>query len=146
MARRPPAESSLALTAKLQLVQLGLDPPTATLLRQKLAPLQVALQEALCDDLSSSTLRRSGAIQLVAFFYRLGQADVARSTFLNARTEILRRRARTIKFEGDISLYIGELAVVSFMGVKNTTDWFTAAFRENGMASCASPLNLPSTK
>ena len=48
---------------------------------------------------------------------------------------MLRKRVRTIKFEGDISLYVNELAVVSFMGVKHTSDWYLPAFKESGMAS-----------
>jgi hypothetical protein len=114
---------------------LSSDPPTALILRQKLAPLQTSLLACLCYDLSSPTLRKSTLSHLVQLFIRLEQPDLARATFLKARTEVMRKRVRTIKFEGDIPLYVNELAVVSFMGVKHTSDWYLAGFKESGMAS-----------
>lgn len=111
------------------------DPPTALILRQKLAPLQTSLLACLCYDLSSPTLRKTTLTHLVQLFTRLEQPDLARATFLKARTEVMRKRVRTIKFEGDIPLYVNELAVVSFMGVKHTSDWYLAGFKESGMAS-----------
>lgn len=66
---------------------------------------------------------------------RLGEADRARETFLSGRADVVRKRARQIKFEGDVSLYISELAMVCFTLVKNTCEWYMAAFRDNAMAS-----------
>jgi hypothetical protein len=48
---------------------------------------------------------------------------------------VLKKRVRTIKFEGDIGGYVNELAIVTFMGVKNTSDWFQAGFKEHVMIS-----------
>ncbi|KAL7414262.1 hypothetical protein BDY24DRAFT_414477 [Mrakia frigida] len=127
---------SLVEKAKTRLQPLLLsDPPTALLLRQKLLPLQTSLLASLCYELSSPTLRKHSLAHLVSLFYRLDQPDLAQTTFLKARSEVLRKRVRTIKFEGDISLYVNELAVVSFMGVKHTSDWYLPAFKESGMAS-----------
>jgi hypothetical protein len=42
---------------------------------------------------------------------------------------------RQITFEGDIAFYIGQLAQVCFTGIKNTCEWYMAAFKENRMAS-----------
>lgn len=47
----------------------------------------------------------------------------------------MRKRARQIKFEGDISMYISELAMVCFTLIKNTCEWYMAAFKDNRMAS-----------
>lgn len=55
----------------------------------------------------------------------------------------MRKRVRQIKFEGDVSLYISELAMVSFTLVKNTCEWYMAAFKDNRMASGQSPLPIP---
>ena len=52
----------------------------------------------------------------------------------------MRKRARQIKFEGDISMYISELAMVCFTLIKNTCEWYMAAFKDNRMASGWSTL------
>jgi exocyst complex component 8 len=33
-------------------------------------------------------------------------------------------------------MYIGDLAIVVFTGIKHTADWFLASFKENEVASC----------
>ncbi|CAJ0746793.1 1694_t:CDS:2, partial [Entrophospora sp. SA101] len=40
-----------------------------------------------------------------------------------------------LKFEGDIPQYINELSLVYFTLIKNTCDWYNAAFRDMRMAS-----------
>lgn len=47
----------------------------------------------------------------------------------------MRKRARQIKFEGDISMFISELAMVTFTLIKNTCEWYMAAYKDNSMAS-----------
>jgi hypothetical protein len=41
-----------------------------------------------------------------------------------------------IRFEGAIELYINDLAIVIFTGIKHTADWFLASFNDNNAASC----------
>jgi hypothetical protein len=43
---------------------------------------------------------------------------------------------RAIRFEGHIGMYIGDLSMVVFTGIKHTADWFLASFKENEVASC----------
>jgi hypothetical protein len=45
------------------------------------------------------------------------------------------KRVRAIKFEGDISIYVSELAIVCFTVIRHTSDWFMTAFKETKMAS-----------
>lgn len=40
-----------------------------------------------------------------------------------------------IRFEGDTSLYVSELALVHFTLIKNTSEWYVSAFKDNKMAS-----------
>lgn len=40
-----------------------------------------------------------------------------------------------ITFEGSIGVYIADLAIVVFTGIKHTADWFLASFKENEVAS-----------
>jgi hypothetical protein len=82
-------------------------------------------------------------VRTTASLLRLGQAERARETFLSGRGTLVRKRVRQIKFEGDVSLYISELAMVSFTLVKNTCEWYMAAFKDNRMASGQSPLPIP---
>lgn len=42
---------------------------------------------------------------------------------------------RAIRFEGHIGMYINDLAMVVFTGVKHTADWFLASFKDNEVAS-----------
>lgn len=37
-----------------------------------------------------------------------------------------------------MGVYVGDLAVVCFTGIKHTADWFLASFKENEVASCMS--------
>lgn len=109
------------------------------LFRPKLDQRQAELVSSLLHDLSSPSIRKSGVVATAAWLLRLGPtaADQARETFLDMRGKLVRRRGRGIKFEGDISLWVGELAMVVFTLVKNTCEWYVTAFRDNRMASGA---------
>lgn len=101
----------------------------------RLAQLTPKLVSQICYDLSSPNIRKTSTVHLVQLLSRLQQSDKARATFLEARHELLMKRVRSIKFEGDISSYISELAVVYFTVIKHTCEWFMAAFQEARMAS-----------
>jgi len=81
--------------------------------------------------------RKTAVTQISALLLRLGAGPAARATFLNTRGDLLRKRIRLIRFEGDVTLYISDLAIVVFTGVKNTADWYLASFKEPENASCA---------
>jgi hypothetical protein len=83
-----------------------------------------------------SSNRKSTVVQLISLLIRLNAGPVARTTFLAARTEITHRYIRAIRFEGHIGMYIADLSMVIFTGIKHTADWFLASFRENEVASC----------
>jgi hypothetical protein len=93
------------------------------------------LVTSLLQDLSDHSIRKSGVVRTTSCLLRLNQGERARETFLKGRGTLVRKRARQIKFEGDISMYISELAMVSFTLVKNTCEWYMAAFKDNRMAS-----------
>lgn len=50
----------------------------------------------------------------------------------------MRKLVRAIRFEGHIGMYINDLAMVVFTGIKHTADWFLASFKENEVASSKS--------
>jgi aminoglycoside N3'-acetyltransferase len=90
---------------------------------------------SIAYDLSSSEIRKTQAVHLVSLLSRLDQVDLARETFLKARREVMLKRVRAIKAEGDISIYISELSIVCFTIIRHTSDWYMTAFKENRMAS-----------
>ncbi|BGP38482.1 exocyst complex component exo84 [Rhodotorula kratochvilovae] len=117
------------------LPQIAGDAHASQLFRAKLDQRTVELVSALLHDLSDHAIRKSGVVRTTSWLLRLGQGERARETFLTARGRLVRKRARQIKFEGDISMYISELAMVCFTLIKNTCEWYMAAFKDNRMAS-----------
>ncbi|GAA5851476.1 hypothetical protein JCM9279_001081 [Rhodotorula babjevae] len=120
---------------KAILPQIAGDAHASQLFRAKLDQRTAELVSALLHDLSDAAIRKSGVVRTTTWLLRLGQGERARETFLSARGRLVRRRARQIKFEGDISMYISELAMVCFTLIKNTCEWYMAAFKDNRMAS-----------
>jgi hypothetical protein len=104
----------------------------------KLAALSASLVSSLLHALADSTLRKAGVVALTLYLIQLGQANAARDAFLQARGELVRKRARMIAFEGEIAHYVTELAIVIFTCIKHTAEWYLASFKENDMASGAS--------
>lgn len=106
------------------------------MLSAKLTPLKSSLISALLQSLSTPSNRKSTVVRLISLLVRLNAGAAARSTFLSSRTEVMRKRVRMITFEGHIGMYISDLAIVVFTGIKHTADWFLASFKENEVASC----------
>ncbi|QRV80374.1 exocyst complex component EXO84 [Ceratobasidium sp. AG-Ba] len=106
-------------------------------LSSKLNPLSEQLIGDLLGAIADPAQRRSSTIKLVAYIVRLGPDALvrARDTFLNARAALMRKRVRSIRFEGDARSYIKELALVVFTSVKHTADWYLASFKDLEMAS-----------
>jgi hypothetical protein len=93
------------------------------------------LVDSISHDLSSPTLKKSAVVRNVGYLLRLDRGEQAREVFLQSRSTLLKKRSRQIKFEGDVSLYISELALVHFTLIKNTSEWYMSAFKDNRMAS-----------
>ncbi|OAX31585.1 hypothetical protein K503DRAFT_658925, partial [Rhizopogon vinicolor AM-OR11-026] len=49
--------------------------------------------------------------------------------------EAMNRYVRAIRFEGHVGMYVHDLAVVVFTGIKHTADWFLGGFVEHEMTS-----------
>ncbi|CCM03823.1 uncharacterized protein FIBRA_05972 [Fibroporia radiculosa] len=104
-------------------------------LSSRLTPLRTSLTALLLQSLTSPSNRKSTVTHLIALLVRLKAAAAARSTFLASREELMRRRVRTVRFEGHVGMYVGDLAIVCFTGIKHTADWYLASFKENEVAS-----------
>lgn len=112
--------------------RLALTPP----LESRLPVLRSQLISALLEALSKPTIRKSAVVMLVSLLVRLKAGSAARNTLLRMRSQVIKSHIRNIRFEGNISTYIGDLAIVCFTGIKHTADWFLASFKENDVASC----------
>ncbi|SPO28826.1 related to EXO84 - exocyst protein essential for secretion [Ustilago trichophora] len=104
-------------------------------LSAKLTARTADLFAAISSDFTRQHLKKSSVIRNASFLLRLDQGEKARQLFLEARTELLKKRTRQIKFEGDTGLYISELGMVHFTLIKNTSEWYMAAFKDGSMAS-----------
>ncbi|KAJ9474696.1 Exocyst complex component EXO84 [Pseudozyma hubeiensis] len=104
-------------------------------LSAKLTSLTSELVSAVSADFTRQNLKKSIVVRNASYLLRLDQGEKARQLFLDARTELLKKRTRQIKFEGDTALYISELAMVHFTLIKNTSEWYIAAFKDGSMAS-----------
>ncbi|KAL7421281.1 exocyst complex component exo84 [Cryptotrichosporon argae] len=111
------------------------NPAATDLLSVRLASLRPSLVQQIAHDLSSPELRKSSTGRLVALLSRLDEGLLARDTFLKARRDLMLKRVRGIKHEGDITIYVSELAIVCFTIIRHTSDWFTHAFKDNRLAS-----------
>jgi len=104
-------------------------------LSMKLQALTSQLVDSITHDLSSPALKKTAVVRNVGYLLRLDRGEKAREVFLQSRSDLLKKRSRQIKFEGDVSLYISELALVHFTLIKNTSEWYMSAFKDNRMAS-----------
>lgn len=95
--------------------------------------------ETLCSiisrDLSNTLLTKIQFQRYVNWLLRLDRSEKAREVFLATRSLIIKKRIRQLVFEGDISTYIGELALVVFTLIRNTSEWYRDSFKQNEMAS-----------
>ena len=78
----------------------------------------------LADESSKTRIVK----ELVSYLVGVGYTDLARETFLNARSELIKKLTKGVLFEGEISLYISDLALVHFTLIKNTAQIYTHAF------------------
>lgn len=125
----------LIVPGKSLLKTVSSNPTAKGLLSSRLEDLTPTLIQQIVHDLSSLELRKTQACRLTHFLVRLDRADLARDELLKTRRAVMLKRVRAIRAEGDISIYISELAIVCFTVIRHTSDWFLAAFKEARMAS-----------
>ncbi|CCG83919.1 protein of unknown function [Taphrina deformans PYCC 5710] len=82
----------------------------------------------LCDELGDESYKSKVVKELVSYLVAIDRTDAARDTFLAARSALIRKRARGVMFEGDLSLYIADLALVHFTLIRNTTTIYRTSF------------------
>ncbi|RIB16109.1 Cullin repeat-like-containing domain protein [Gigaspora rosea] len=117
------------------LTNVSADPTRLDSIRVKMEDRVVRLSYAISRDLTNPNVKKTQVQKCVKWLLRLGYGEQAREQFLSARTNNIRIRTKQLKFEGDIPQYINELSLVHFTLIKNTCDWYSAAFKDIKMAS-----------
>eukprot|EP01117_Protostelium_nocturnum_P019177 TRINITY_DN8243_c0_g1_i1.p1 TRINITY_DN8243_c0_g1~~TRINITY_DN8243_c0_g1_i1.p1 ORF type:complete len:767 (-),score=243.23 TRINITY_DN8243_c0_g1_i1:543-2843(-) len=89
----------------------------------------------LLSDLSNGMNKSSESRRLIALLLRLGMPDRARETYLETRSKQIEREIKKMQLEGDLTLYISELARLVFSSINTTCEDFRASFQEPEMIS-----------
>ncbi|KAF0432282.1 Exocyst complex component EXO84 [Gigaspora margarita] len=121
--------------AKAALTNVSADATRLDSIRVKMEDRVVRLSYAISRDLTNPNVKKTQVQKCVKWLLRLGYGEQAREQFLSARTNNIRIRTKQLKFEGDIPQYINELSLVHFTLIKNTCDWYSAAFKDIKMSS-----------
>ncbi|KAJ9613313.1 exocyst complex component exo84 [Cladophialophora chaetospira] len=93
------------------------------------------LASILCRELVETPSFVEATKRKVSYLIRLGFEDRARDAYLNARSDVLAKRARQCVFEGDLHRYVFSISYVYFTVVKNTVLIYQAAFTSPGAIS-----------
>jgi hypothetical protein len=101
------------------------------------------LASILCRELVETPSYMEATKSKVTFLIRLGFEDRARDAYLNARSDMLAKRARQCVFEGDLHRYVFSISYVYFTIVKNTVLIYQAAFTTpGGISACVKWANV----
>ncbi|GAA95398.1 uncharacterized protein L969DRAFT_21958 [Mixia osmundae IAM 14324] len=111
------------------------DAPFMASLVKRLDARTADLVTTLESDLSSQEVSKTKVVKSCGWLLRLQEGERAQEAFLAGRAKLVKRRIRQIAFEGDIRIYIVELAIVVFTLIKNTCEWYMAAFPDHRVAS-----------
>ncbi len=93
------------------------------------------LASIICRELVETPSFMEATKRKVSYLIRLGFEDRARDAYLNARSDVLAKRARQCVFEGDLHRYVFSISYVYFTVVKNTVLIYQAAFTNPGAIS-----------
>ncbi|RUP43283.1 hypothetical protein BC936DRAFT_137393 [Jimgerdemannia flammicorona] len=131
MSNRPPSHSS----ARSILSAHGGDSAKLEAIRREIDRYVDRLCTAISRDLSHPLLTKVQFQRNCTWLLRLDLGEEAREVFMAARTNVIKQRTRQLTFEGDVTTYISELALVVFTLIRNTCDWYRESFKDNRMAS-----------
>lgn len=106
----------------------------ADLVTIKLDERALRLAGLITTELVSNISRASRVKETVSWLCRLGFEDRARETLLQAKSDVVRKMTRQVRFEGDIPSYISQIALVQFTLIRNTVEVFNACF-DNRLSS-----------
>lgn len=127
------------------------DPIAIGLLKIKVEIRTSELNQVLLATLADKNIRKTSVIRVSGWLLRLGQGERARETFLAGRGELLKHRTGEIHFtsqdggghanrtssdsSNSVVEEVAELAFVCFTLIRNTCEWYMAAYKDHQTAS-----------
>ncbi|KAH6614131.1 Cullin repeat-like-containing domain protein [Boeremia exigua] len=94
------------------------------------------LAAVLVRQLADGNAWNGPVTQHVTWVIRLGFEDRAREAYLDARSAMIRTRARQCTFEGNLPDYIFQLSSIYFLALRNTVATFQSCFPPPLMSAC----------
>lgn len=104
------------------------NPLVAELINFKLDERASRLAGIVTTDLTENPAKKSAVKANVQWLIRLDFEDRARAAFLEAKSAVIQKRTRQVRFEGDVPLYISQVALVQFTLIKNTVEIYNSCF------------------
>lgn len=131
------------------ILQIDSDPLASQLLKNKIEMRSDELSAVLLNALADTSIRKTGVVKNSNWLLRLGQGERARETFLSGRGELLKKRTGDVTFSGQgngsdggntygaagLVTEIAQLAFVCFTLIRNTCEWYMAAYKDHQAAS-----------
>ncbi|KAF8475760.1 Cullin repeat-like-containing domain protein [Kalaharituber pfeilii] len=123
-------EDSVALLEKLRNLAISLKNNllAADLVTIKLDERAARLASLITTELVDNVSRKSLVQKTVLWLCRLNYEDRAREVLLEAKSGMIKKRTRQVRFEGDIPLYISQIALVQFTLIRNTVEIYNSCF------------------
>lgn len=125
-------EESVATIEKLRSLATSLKNNliAADLVTVKLDERAARLASLITTELVGNVSQRSIVNSCIGWLVRLCYEDRAREVFLESRSSLIKRRTRQVRFEGDIPMFISQIALVQFTLVRNTVEIFNTCFEQ----------------
>lgn len=86
------------------------------------------LASIITTDLVENPAQKTAVKANIQWLVKLDYEDRAREAFLEARSATIKKRTRQVRFEGDVALYISQVALVQFTLIKNTVEIYNSCF------------------
>eukprot|EP00834_Sanchytrium_tribonematis_P002644 NODE_86_length_22075_cov_1.190253.p4 type:complete len:479 gc:universal NODE_86_length_22075_cov_1.190253:1893-3329(+) len=93
------------------------------------------LSNILLSQLNNQTNSKQHVITYNTLLMEIGLAEQAAEIFLKMRSQLIKKRARQIVYQGDVVNFISDLSFVLFSLIRNTGDWYLTSFKDAMMIS-----------
>ncbi len=104
-------------------------------LRTQLASKHKELSDILLHQLNNPTISKKHVDDYTRWLIGIGMGDEAAEVFLLMRSALIKKRARSLIYQGDVVHFISDLSFVLFSLIRNTGDWYISSFKDAMMIS-----------
>lgn len=124
-------ESAVAAIGKLRSLVQPLaksNPFASTLVDLKIDDRASRLASVIVSNLTARSAHKPAIKASTLWLVKLGFEDLAREAFLDARSTVIKHRTRQVRFDGDVAMYISQVALAQFTLIKNTVEIYNTCF------------------